>query len=121
MEAVKDLYKIIPIHQRLQVFVEHVKIADSNDVWLLLDITLSKPNMQYLIPMKNVEQHFIRNHDHAMQKEVTRPVKLIIHNPYRIEIDKIGWVHDKLEYDGKTMDKMMVFDYRKVSYQLDPI
>lgn len=32
-------YPVSRLHQRLQVFVEHVKLADSEDVWWLNDKT----------------------------------------------------------------------------------
>lgn len=116
-----ELCQITRLYQRLQVFVEYVKIADSEDVWLLCDLSESTPKVKYLIPKETVVQDFFQPLNDEKQDRSISTLRLSIQYPYRINIEQVGWLYSGLLYRGGELGEMIAFNAKEVSYRLDPL
>ena len=121
MDRVAELPQITPIQQRLQVYVEHVKIADSEDVWFLMDTSHPVPVFRYLIPKGNVVQNFTLPSECYELKSPVSALRLSLRYPYRIEIEQVGWLYSGLLYQSRELGEMIAFNAEEVSYRLDPL
>ena len=109
------------LHQRLQVFVEHVKLADSEDVWCLNEKTNATLNLRYMVPKRNVVQGFIRPSGNPKNESRVSSLRLSVKYPYRIEIEEVGWLYKGLLHGSDELDDMIAFNPAEVSFRLDPI
>ena len=120
MASATEYCPITRLHQRLQVFVEYAKIADSENVWLLCETSEEKV-FRYLIPKKDVVQGIIiPSEDHKQDRSIST-LLLSVQYPYKIEIDQIGWLYSGLQHRGEELGEMIAFNSNEVSYRLDPI
>lgn len=116
-----EFCQITRLYQRLQVFVEYVKIADSEDVWLLCDLSESTPKIKYLIPKETVIQDILRTSNYDSHDRSISSLQLSIKHPYRIDIEQVGWLYSGLLYHGSELGQMIAFNAKEVSYRLDPL
>ncbi len=120
MVSATEYYPITRLHQRLQVFIEYVKIADSENVWLLCE-TSEEIVFRYLIPKKNVVHGIvIPSEDHRQDGSIST-LLLSVQYPYKIEIDQVGWLYTGLQYESEELGEMIAFNSNEVSYRLDPV
>lgn len=120
MASATEYCPITQLRQRLQVFVEYVKIADSEDVWLLCEAS-EEILITYLIPKKSVVQGIIiHSEDHKQDRSIST-LLLSVQYPYKIEIDQVGWLYTGLQHEGEELGEMIAFNSNAVSYRLDPI
>lgn len=116
-----EFCQITRIYQRLQVFVEHVKIADSEDVWFLCDASESAPKVKYLIPKENAVEDFLQASNCYGQYRLISTLRLSVNYPYRINIEQVGWLYSGLLYQGSELGETIAFNTDEVSYRLDPL
>ncbi len=121
MDRMIKSYPVSRLHQRLQVFVEHVKLADSEDVWCLDDTTYATPNLRYIVPKKNVVQDFILSSEYRKNESLISSLRLSVKYPYRIEIEEVGWLYTGLLHGDDELGEMIAFNPAEVSFRLDPI
>ena len=115
-----EYFPITRLRQRLQVFVECVKIADSEDVWLLCE-TSEERVFRYLIPKKDVVQGIVVPSGDQRQNSGISTLLLSVQYPYKIEIDQVGWLYAGLQHKGEELGEMIAFNSSEVSYRLDPV
>ena len=120
MASATEYCPITRLHQRLQVFVEYVKIADSENVWLLCEKS-EEIVIRYLIPKKNVVQVVIIPSESHKQDRSISTLLLSVQNPYKIEIDQVGWLYTGLQHESEELGEMIAFNSNEVSYRLDPV
>ena len=112
---------ITRLHQKLQVFVEYVKLADSEDVWCLSDTSIPDPNVRYIVPKKNVTQELILSSEYPKKDNSISTLRLSVKHPYRIEIEEVGWLYTGLLHGSDELGEMIAFNPAEVSFRLDPI
>lgn len=114
-------FPVSRLHQRLQVFVEYVRLADSEDVWCLNDTTNATPNLRYIVPKKNVVQDFIQSSKFRKNESLISSLRLSVKYPYRIEVEEVGWLYQGLSHGDDELGEMIAFNPAEVSFRLDPI
>ena len=116
------IYHLEALHQRLQVFVESVKIADTIKAmhsWEYFDRELYS---QFLIPSMDLERtFFLESATRLPVKGISKKLHLSVHFPYKIEIENIGYLYSELLSGSELLGEMVGFDQKIVSFRLDPI
>ncbi len=112
------------LSQRLQVYVEYAKIADSDAVWVLKEVIGSEiQDFHYLIPWSDVDPGLV-SHSQLRRscplKGDSLALNLDVVFPYKIQIPEVGWWYSDYPVGSRGSGGMVAFDLNKVSLRLDP-
>ncbi|MEO1051370.1 MAG: hypothetical protein AAFX87_12145, partial [Bacteroidota bacterium] len=122
---IDHFFKLDRLYQRLQVYVEDIRIADSEEVWVFKEVNNQEiKNDQFLIPVENIESPIFKESGHTERclfKGKGVLLDLQLSYPYRIQVSHIATAYRMKYFNSGISTEMVAFQPEKVSFRLDPL